>query len=248
MISQLPRDLQDICQALRTGLERALGDKLYGIYVYGAVAFPGSGPTGDIDFYVILTEALTCKEHGQIDALHNAIANHFPPLGAEPDGRYILLDEARQPSPPVHQLQPDISDDSWALHREHMRAGRCIVLHGPDPKRIFPPATWPELESALRGELKYVEDHLDDYPDYCILNLFRLMYSFETRDAVVSKSAAAAWAYQHFPRWRRHIELAKRSYAREATMADRQFMLSEVKGLFRFSCERIENIQTGADH
>lgn len=246
-MAQLPKDIENICQALRTGLERALGDKLYGIYVYGAVAFPDSGPTCDIDFYVILTEALTAEEYGQIIALHNDIANHFPPLGAELDGRYILLDDARQSLPPVHQLRPEIIDDSWALHREHIRAGRCIVLLGPDPKQVFPPATWPELESALRGELRYVEEHLNDYPDYCILNLFRLMVSFETRDVVVSKSAAADWAYQHFPRWRRHIELAKKSYARQATAMDRQFMLSEVKGLFRFACERIDETQTAAD-
>ncbi len=95
--------------------------------------------------------------------------------------------------------------------------------------------------------MKYVEEHLDDYPDYCILNLFRLIYSFETRDVVVSKSAAADWAYQHFPRWRRHIKLARKSYARQATAMDRQFMLSEVKGLFRFACERIDKIQAGTD-
>lgn len=32
-----------------------LANKLYGLYVYGAVAFPEDVLTGDIDFHVILT-------------------------------------------------------------------------------------------------------------------------------------------------------------------------------------------------
>ncbi len=238
-----PEDIQDLCRALLAGLKAALGDKLYGVYVYGAAAFPESTCTGDIDFHVVLTETLTDEEHSAIDELHSALARDYPPLGAGLDGYYILLEEARHTSPPVHQLRPDISDVSWALHREHIRAGRCIILHGPEPRQIYPPVTWAELESALRGELKYVEAHLDDYPDYCILNLCRLMYSFETRDVVVSKTTAAGWAQRAFPRWRQHIEIAQRSYARQATPQDRQFIVAEVRGFFHFACERIGESQ-----
>jgi hypothetical protein len=239
VVVRFPEDIQDLCQALLVGLEAALGDKLYGIYVYGAAAFPESDSTGDIDFHVILAETLTHKEHSAINELHSALARDFPPLGVGLDGYYILLEEARRTSPPVHQLRPDITDDSWALHRKHILAGRCIILHGPEPEQVYPPATWAELESALRGELKYVEAHLKDYPDYCILNLCRLMYSFETRDVVISKVAAAGWAHSVFPQWRHPIEVAKRSYTRQATPQDRQFMLSEIRGFFRFACEHI---------
>jgi len=65
------------------------------------------------------------------------------------------------------------------------------------------------------------------------------MYSFETKDVVISKAEAAEWAYNAFPEWRYHIELAKKSYARQAIPQDRQFMLSEVKELFQFACEYI---------
>ena len=61
--------------------------KLVGVYVYGAAAFPDSGPTGDIDFHVILAEPLTDPERDAILALHAALARDFPPLGAELDGR-----------------------------------------------------------------------------------------------------------------------------------------------------------------
>ena len=241
-----PEEIKDLCQALLQGLRVVLGDKLYGLYLYGAAAFPDSGPIGDIDFHVILKTALTDWEKKELENLYATLARDFPPLGTELDGYYILLSEAQQPSPPTHQLRTDIVDSSWALHRAHIRAGRCIVLQGPDPARVYPPVSWPEVESALDGELKYVEDHLDDYPDYCILNLCRLMYSFETHDVVVSKAAAAAWAWDAFPDWRRHVEFAQKSYARQGTPEERKFMLSDVKRFFWFASEHINRSRTAA--
>lgn len=240
-----PAEIADLCQALVHGLSQALGDKLYGVYVYGAAAFPGGVPSGDIDFHVILRTALTDAEKAALGDLYATLAKEFPPLGAGLDGYYLLLAEARQRSLPTHQLRTDMVDASWALHRAHIRAGRCIVLQGPDPKELYPAPTWSELEDALCGEWQYVARHLAEYPDYCILNLCRLMYSFETQDVVVSKAAAAAWALAAFPEWRRHIELATKSYARQATTRDRQFMMAEVAAFYRFACQHIENSRAG---
>ena len=237
---ELREDIQGLCVALLSGLNAALEEKLFGVYVYGAAAFPDAVPTGDIDFHVILREPLNDQERLAVNDLHAALAREFPALGVELDGYYILLEEARQTSLPTHQLQTDIVDSSWALHREHIRAGRCFVLRGPDPKEVYPAASWPELEEALCGELRYVEEHLGVYPDYCILNLCRLMYTFETQDVVVSKAGAAAWALDAFPKWRRHIELAMKSYAGQATPEDREFMLTEMESLYRFACAHIE--------
>jgi hypothetical protein len=237
---QPPAHIAELCEALRQGLRLSLGEKLFAIYLYGAITFPESNATGDIDFHVILTEALSEVELHAIQDLHDALGRDYPPLGSELDGYYILLADARQAAPPVHQLRLEIRDVSWALHRAHILAGRCIVLYGPDPKETLPSPTWPELELALRSELKFVQDHLEDYPDYCILNLCRIIYSFETRDVVISKTAAAAWANQALPQYRRHIALAQRSYAHQATPQDREFMLAEVRGFFNFACQRID--------
>jgi hypothetical protein len=132
------------------------------------------------------------------------------------------------------------TDDSWALHREHIRAGRCIVLCGPDPATVYQPATWPEIDKALRGELAYVEQHLHKHPDYCILNLCRLVYSYETRQVVVSKATASDWACLVLPEWRPLIEAAKKSYAHGANPQERQFMLADAPNLFAFARQRIE--------
>jgi hypothetical protein len=87
--------------------------------------------------------------------------------------------------------------------------------------------------------LDYVAKHLTEYPDYCVLNLCRLIYSFDTGDVVVSKRASAQWARDAFPEWRPHIEAATKSYDRRATAEDRKFLESEVTSFFDFACERI---------
>lgn len=243
MKSNSPEKIGDICQFFLNGLKDILGKKLFGVYIYGGAAFPDSLQTGDIDFHVILRESLKESESSALNALHNSLAQNFPPVGGEMDGYYILLEDTSEKSSPKSQMWDGATDSSWALHCEHIRSGRCIILHGPDPKQVYPPMMWSDIESALKGELDYVEQHLNDYPDYCILNLCRLMYSFKTKDVVISKVEAAEWAYNSFPEWRRHIELAKKSYTRKATPQDRQFMLSEVKGLFRFACKFIRKSQ-----
>jgi hypothetical protein len=237
---RIPEEIEDLCQAFLRGLDAAMGTKLYGVYLYGALAFPEGGSTGDIDLHVILEEKPDDMEKSALADLHAMLAQDFPPLGTELDAYYILLEDARQIAPPQHQLRPDVFDDSWALHREHIRAGRCIVLDGPDPKQVYPAASWSELEGALQGELDYVEQHLADYPAYCILNLCRLMYSFDTGDVVVSKRASAAWACDAYPEWSPCIDAALKSYDRQATMQDQELLKSAVAHFFHFACERIE--------
>jgi len=233
------RQVTLVAQAFVQGLRRILGEKLYGAYIYGAAAFPEDVPTGDIDFHVILAGELTQVERAALEALHEDLGRRFPPLGVEMDGYYILLADARGDVPPQSQMWSRATDGSWALHRAHILAGRHIVLHGPYPAEIYLPPTWPQIEQALRGELDYVAQHLHDYPDYCILNLCRLIYSYETRDVVISKAAAAAWAYDALPQWRRHVELAQKSYAGRATPQDRQFMLAEAAAFFEFALTRV---------
>jgi hypothetical protein len=237
---KIAEDIIPIGEAFRDGLLAILGSKLIGVYLYGAVAFPESAPTNDIDYHVILKEALTEDERSALQALHKSLAERFPPLRAELDGYYLLLEDACRETPPRSQMWNGAIDHSWALHCEHIRAGRRIVLFGQNPDEIYPPAKWPEIEGALLGELDFVEKHLHDYPDYCILNLCRLMYSFETSDVVISKAMAAQWAYEALPDWRLYIDLARKSYAGLGTAQERELMLSEIDELLEFARVRIQ--------
>jgi hypothetical protein len=242
-----PRDeIRDLCTAFLEGLESILGAKLHAVYLYGALTFPETEYTGDVDFHVIVTEPPTETERAALLGLHDQLARDFPPLGAELDGYYILLADARRSERPRHLLFPDLIDGSWALHRAHILAGRCIILHGPDPKTIYVPPTRSEIEGALRGELDYVADHLAQYPAYCVLNLCRLMYSHETGDVVTSKVASATWASERLPLWWSLVEAARRSYAHEDTAEDRLSLSTGVGTFYEFAVGVIERVQTAA--
>jgi len=228
-----------LTRAFVDGLRRILGDKLHGCYIYGAAAFPDNMPTGDIDFHVILEEPPTDDEKSALSGLHKALGRDYPPLGKEMDGYYLLLADARGSKPPQSQMWNNATDTSWALHRAHLRAGRFLALHGPDPKEIYATPTWPEIEHALEGELTYVEDHLGQYPPYCILQLCRLIYSHQTREVVVSKAQTSRWARDEFPEWKRLIELAGSAYAGEASQEDNDVMRSEVSAFLQFARAKI---------
>jgi hypothetical protein len=233
-------EIRELCLAFCDGLRDALREKLRAVYVYGAVTFPETKHTGDIDFHVILASSPTAAESAALLGLHERLAQAFPPLGAELDGYYILESAARGSTPPQHLLFPHLSDESFALHRAHMLAGRVLTLYGPDPREIYAAPAWVELAKALDGELDYVARHLTQYPAYCVLNLCRLMYSHETRDVVTSKAAAGAWGIERFPGWRSLIEAAQRSYAQADTAEDRHALSRDTGSFYDFGCESIE--------
>lgn len=245
-MSKQAESIDSLCMEFGDGLELILPGKLYGAYVYGAVAFPDDLPTGDIDFHVILTEPLDDGERSRLYEMHDRLAREYPPLGVDMDGYYILLSDARRRQPPRSEMWQRATDQSWALHRAHILAGRVIILRGPEPKKIYQPATWQELNRALQKELRYVEEHLVEYPGYSVLQLCRLIYSYQTRDVVVSKAQAAEWARTALPEWKRYVELATKWYAGQTSPEGQRFMIEGLEDLLAAAILRIEKAK-GSD-
>jgi len=230
--------VREVCEAFILRLEEILREKLHGVYIYGASVFPDSGPIIDIDSHVVLKTSLSDQERMEITQMYKDLSKRFPPLGGELDVWYVLLDDAKKTSPPNHQLKPDMRDEWWALHCAHIRAGRYLSLHGPDPVDIFPSPSWQEISAALDYETGSIEKSLSN-PAYCILNLCRIMYSFTEHDVVVSKRFGGAWASHVFPQWTPLIEAAFRDYERTATPEDKSQLHAEVERFVAFASERI---------
>jgi predicted nucleotidyltransferase len=237
------KQIELISREFRQGLQRVLGEKLYAAYIYGAAAFNDSLPTGDIDFHVILKDHLTDPEKKELEDLHDELAEKYPPLGGELDGYYILLEDAKKRTAPRSEMWQNATDNAWALHRAHIRAGRYITLHGGDPAQIYLPSAWPEIEAALLDEIQFVEKNLDTYPDYCILNLCRLVYSFQTRNVVISKAKASEWSFDAIPEWKGLVDLARKSYEGKATSQDREIMLREVRNFYEYATSQIDQFR-----
>ena len=237
------KQIKIIIGDFQKSLQMILREKLLAAYVHGAAAFNDSLPTGDIDFHVILKDHLTYTEKQKLEDLHSELAKKYPPLGGELDGYYILLEDSKKKTPPRSEMWAGATDDAWALHREHIRAGRYITLHGGDPREIYPPSSWPEIEVALLDQIQYIEEPLEGFPDYCILNLCRLIYSFRTRDVVISKGKASEWSYDAIPEWKWLVELARKSYAKTASSQDRAILAREVKNFYEYAISQIDEVR-----
>lgn len=243
-LEALPSDVSAVLRAFLDGLDGILADNVLAVYLYGAIAFPDSqDQIQDIDFHVILRSSLDDRQREEVNRLHLDLAQDFPRSGGELDGYYITLEDTRRTAPPPTQLWPlrrTPVDAAWALHCAHIRAGRCIVLHGPAPLDIYPSPPWPDLEAALFSEIRYVDAHLEDAPAYCVLNACRLMHSFATHNVVTSKRASAAWALSCVPdQWHPLIEACLRVYSRQSHPQDGTTLETGVEDFVRFAWYRI---------
>ncbi|MBN1410387.1 MAG: DUF4111 domain-containing protein [Spirochaetales bacterium] len=237
----ITEEIKAVCDAFISALKDALSNKLYAAYIYGAAAFPDTLPTGDIDFHVILNDTLTEDESSAITRIHEGLQEKYPPLGGELDGYYILLVNAKGRTPPQSVMWTKATDFAWALHRKHILEGRVIRLYGPEPEEIYSEPTWDEIETALMSELEFASKNLLNYPDYCILNLSRLIYSFRTKDVVVSKDKASMWAIENLGEWKKYIKYARKSYMHKGTQEEKQSMLDNVKAFYDYALIEIRH-------
>lgn len=245
--SRLPPEARGVVEAFRLGLAEALGRNLVGAYLIGSIAFGvRERHAGDVDFQVILRRDLNPKERSALGTLHASLVREYP-LGEELDGYYLPVSKARRSRRPTGlaywaegRMRRGGSDETWALHRAHIRQGAYVVLAGPDPRGIYPPASWPEIAKELDHELAFTARALSRYPVYGTLNLCRLAYSWTERNPVVSKEAAGTWALSRFPRrWRRFIAAAIRSYRGRGTPSDARLVKRHVADFYAFALDWI---------
>jgi Aminoglycoside adenylyltransferase, C-terminal domain len=231
----LPASVGEMLLGFRDALARTLGDDLFGLYLFGSVAFPGFEPeAADIDFHAVIRTDLTEGQQHDVASVHAELARAHR-YGGLIDGYYLPLEQARRaaiPSGLVGAGEGRISRGTarigaWALEREHAHRGKVVVLHGPAPGTVYPRPTWPELEAALHGERDWLVPELERAPVYCVLNLCRIAYSFSKRDVAVSKLEAAEWAQGTLAtRWRPVIDAALRTYAGSGVEHDRALLAS----------------------
>jgi len=216
----LPDEVLATAAALHRGLEDALGDALAGLFIYGAAMFPHPDAWMlDFDFHALVERGLTDAERDGVRDVYASLATESE-LGRELDGYFVLLADVRRSDPPVDQLDPSVRDESWALHRAHVHAGRYASICGVDPRPIVPVPTWSELDAALRAELAFVESH-PAATAFGILNGARILASYERRDVVLSKYEAAQWAREALPPdWHDAVGAAVRTYERAPQPAD----------------------------
>jgi hypothetical protein len=192
VITEVPRAVAELSEAFVEGLERVLGPRFVGMFQYGAAFFPPS-PVTDFDAHVIVADAFSDDDRANVRSMLEGLKGL--PHGDDMDVWYITEDASRKAAFPQTQLRTDdFHDRSWALHRAHVHAGR-YAFRGPDPRGFVPVPTWDEIDDALQAEVDDINDPLGEDSAYGVLNLCRILYSYENRDVVTSKFHSGMWAH-----------------------------------------------------
>jgi hypothetical protein len=244
-LDHLPPDFSAVWGRLRDDMVGILGDDLVALWAFGARTFPNPPRSlGDFDTFAVLRRRPRDETIQKITDAHAAIEQeHRVSL----DTDFILLLDAVQPGfPPPAWGQG--RDEHWAFHQAHWHAGRYLLLHGKPAEEVVPPATWSDLLLALRLELEHLERHVaagdnDPYEaSYAVFNGVRILYGLETRDVVISKRAAGAWALENLPdRWHAALLAAGRAYDGEATAPDVEVLRAAMAPLVAMVRARLDS-------
>lgn len=245
--SKLPFGVSELVTRFQDQLSAILGRNLVGTYLFGSVAFPDYDThSGDIDFYAVVRKRLTKTEMDQLDSMHRSISEEFE-YGSRLEGFYILIAQARKSQGPKgliyashRRIHRGGVDDAWSLHREHFHSSAYIRLHGPSPSTIFRTADWPSIREDLFRQLVYARRIIQSDPWWAVLNLCRLVYTFEKGKIVVSKLGAAKWALTKLPRkWHQVIRAAVNAYKGPTRGRDRIILRRDASKFLGFASVRI---------
>ena len=243
-LDRIPTSARKAWLALRTDLQRILGDDLVALWAYGGtVSIDDPARAGDLDTYVLLARQPDDETASAIEEAQDAIASS---LGVEWDTWYVLAEAARAAEPPRHAWREGRRDTSWAINRAHWLAGRFVNLHGPEPSELVPAPSWEELEAELDRELEHIERHVvegdsDPYEaTYAFLNGCRVLHALETHDVALSKRAAGAWGLAHLPRrWHPALRAATRTYDGHPADGDAALIAAQMAPFVAFVRERM---------
>lgn len=243
-LRDLPATAQVAWSDLRDELRSVLGDMLVAMWAHGGTTAVGDpAHAGDLDTYVIVARRPDEATARRIEQAQEATATQN---GIDWDTWYVLAGDARHSSPPPHAWREDRRDTTWAIHRAHWLAGRYVTLHGAEPADLIVPPTWHELMQELDRELEHIERHVvEDDTDpyeatYAILTGSRILRALATRDVVISKPAAGAWALEHLPaRWHEAVRVALRTYQGQGTADDARLLAAEMAPFVSFARDHL---------
>jgi len=210
---------------LQQGAESVLGAKFLGLYLYGSLASGGFQPQrSDVDFLVVLREALTPEEVEALVAMHRELAASGLKWAAKLEGSYIPGADLRRYHPQggpylcVNEGRFHLAGHGWDwVIQRHVLREHDVAVTGPSIRPWIEPVSPQELRHAVRELLAawwapMVQDPAflarREYQAFAVLSMCRALHTLETGQ-VVPKEEAAAWALGRLdPSWHGLIQRA----------------------------------------
>jgi predicted nucleotidyltransferase len=210
----VPARVAGTLRGLTAALDRILGAKLIGVYLYGSLtqrAFDTAH--SDVDILVVVERDLSDAQFRRLQAwlAEAALADpwmHRLQMQILVRGR-LLREDPRGALYQFGTLTRSGSDGNPIVWLNVLASG--IALTGPRAETFLPPITTAMLFTALVRELEYLRVEVSSpespwrdqrfYRRYAILTLCRILYTHRT-GRIGSKPQAARWALRFLPpRW-----------------------------------------------
>src|SRR6266496_5041996 len=214
-------DINELLEILLSEMQKILGEKLIGFYLYGSLVIGDFDPTiSDIDLVAALASDLDVKEFEALQKMHVDFAHQHKEWDDRIEVCYISVAALQtvktgtsqvaniSPGEPFHKRETSIEWlISWYVVRE-----TSITLFGPSPQTIIEPISKDEVLQVIRTHAKAWDEWIYDMHNrksqaYAILTMCRALYTLKYGEQV-SKKQAALWAEKEFPAWASLIENA----------------------------------------
>lgn len=248
-------DIKILLDLLLAEVQKALGPKLSGLYLYGSLVRGGFDyRVSDIDLLAVTSDDLNESDFASLKEMHSEFARRHPTWDNHIEVQYASESALKtfrtrsskiaviSPGEPFHVIDAGIEWlTNWFFVQDH-----GLTLFGPMPSELIAPISKDEFVQAVYDHAIFWKDHVKQtrnsrpYQSYAVLTLCRALYTV-TYKQQVSKQEAADWAIMQFPGWVDFIKeaLYVRSHAWESR-ADADKTYPKTK---KFVFEAIEKIK-----
>lgn len=214
-------DIDTLLSELLGHIQRALGDKLVGLYLYGSlVTGEFDRRSSDIDLLAATRTNIDEHDFDVLGAAHQAFITAHPEWDGRVEIAYVslaALKTFRAQSSPIGMMSPGepfhIKEAdrkylmNWWVVREY-----GVALYGPAPTTLIDPISTDEFVANVREHAAMWREWVKDMRHrggqaYSILTMCRAMYAVRHAKQA-SKKQAAEWAAHEYPQWARLIREA----------------------------------------
>lgn len=207
-------DIDELLSDLLNRLQRILGRRLIGLYLYGSLVTGDFDPdSSDIDLLAVIASDIDNQELDQLERMHDDLAAKCPRWKGRIEVAYLsaaALKTFRSQVSPIAIISPgeplhikEAGSDwlmNWWVVRKY-----GIALFGAAPTALIAPISNDEFIQAVQQHARAWREWINDVQNrpgqaYAILTLCRALYT-STYGEQVSKKRAALSAQQRFPEW-----------------------------------------------
>lgn len=243
-------DVNQVLEALLADVKAVLGERFYGLYLYGSLASGDFNPRrSDIDFLVVTEGLLPDQTIAALREMHEGLWATGGKWAGKLEGAYLPRQLLRKYVPDGPKV-PTVNEGKFYLSalgsdwviQYHILRQYSKAVEGPSLRELIDPVNPEDLRQAVVNVLDewwapMLADHhwlmRNDYQAFAVQTMCRALYTLR-EGGIPSKAQALRWARLALEgKWSDLIDWA------DAWPADQTDRLAEVLELLRYTIESV---------